>query len=436
MKKVLVISYNWPPAGGIGVHRTLKAVKYFREYGWEPVVFTAENAHYPYLDEGNFKDIPDKVETLRVPIVEPFSLFKKLSGRKKNEALNNIIQVRSKKSRFTDVFGLWVRGNFFIPDARALWIRPSVTFLSKYLAKNKVDAIFSDGPPHTNTRIACILKRKFNIPWLADFQDPWTQVDYFPQLRLTAMARKIHERLEQAVFKNADKITIVSPTWKQDLECIGAKKVSVVYWGYDEDDFTDVEAEQSDKFVLFHAGLLGHDRQPDMLFEVLKELGDELSSFKEHLQLQLAGQVDVAVKDAIANNNLDVATQYLGYIARKDALQKTLGASILLLPLNKADNIKGRIPGKCFEIMRANKPVLAFGPEDSDVGKLLKQDNKGIAIPYDDKNAIKQFVKKCFEQFLTEGKTSTASNDINIAYSNQVLTGKFANYLNEMVSNG
>lgn len=432
MKRVLVVTYNWPPAGGIGVHRTLKLVKYLRKYGWEPVVFTAENAHYPYMDEGNFKDIPDNIEIHKVPITEPFSIFKKLSGRKKDDALNNIVQVRSKKTRFTDAFGLWVRGNFFIPDARALWIRPSVNYLSKYLKENKVDAIFSDGPPHTNTRIANIIARKFDIPWLADFQDPWTQVDYFPQLRLTPVAAKIHRKLEQKVFEQANKITIVSPTWKRDLESIGAKNVDVVYWGYDEEDFDGLSAKSTDKFVLFHAGLLGHDRQPDGLFEVLSDLIKCNETFKEKLQIVFAGQVDIAVQDALKKHGLNDYTTMLGYIPRKEALEWTLGASILLLPLNKADNVNGRIPGKCFEVMRANKPVLALGPEQSDVGKLLVKEGKGKALEYGNNAAINAFVENCFEEYTLNGTTSVANEANSNEYSNEYLTGKFACFLNEI----
>ena len=258
MKKVLVISYYWPPAGGVSVLRSLKIVKYLREFGWEPIVYTASNAHYPYIDVQNKKDLPQNLTVLKRPIVEPFRLFKIITGRKKTDSLNSIVQVRDKEASVMDKFGIWIRGNFFIPDARSLWIKPSVKFLSAYLKKHPVDAIFSDGPPHTNTVIASELKREFQTPWLSDYQDPWTQADYFEKLNIGARARRIHRNLEKEAIENADKITIASPTWKTDLESIGARNVDVVYYGYDEADFDQlIRNKNLDSFTIVHTGLLG-----------------------------------------------------------------------------------------------------------------------------------------------------------------------------------
>lgn len=261
MKKVLVITYYWPPAGGVSVLRTLKIVKYLREFGWEPIVFTVSNPSYPYIDMNNLNDVPDGLEVIKGPIIEPFDIFKKLSGRKKEERLDNILQVRSKNSNLFESLGIWVRANFFIPDARSLWIRPSVKYLKRYLKKNKVDAIFSDGPPHTNTVIANKLSVNFNLPWLADFQDPWTQADYYEMFPIGKIAHLRHMKMEKRVFENADKITIASPTWKNDLEKIGANDVSVVYYGYDETDFEKIDSKKlSNKILITHAGLLGIER--------------------------------------------------------------------------------------------------------------------------------------------------------------------------------
>jgi len=196
-----MVSYYWPPAGGVSVLRTLKIAKYLREFGWEPVIFTTSNASFPYIDEGNIADVPAGLEVIKRPILEPFDLFKKVSGRKKNERLDNILQVRSKNSNIFESFGIWVRANFFIPDARAFWIRPSVKFLKKYLKEHPVDAIFSDGPPHTNTVIAHKLSKYFDLPWLADFQDPWTQADYYEMFPVSKIADSIHNKMEKGVLQ-------------------------------------------------------------------------------------------------------------------------------------------------------------------------------------------------------------------------------------------
>jgi glycosyltransferase involved in cell wall biosynthesis len=293
MKRVLIISYYWPPAGGISVLRSLKIAKYLRQFGWEPVIFTAENADYPYLDQGGFKDIPDGAEVIKHPIVEPFKIFKWITGRKKEDALNSIVQVRTKKKNILDTIGIWLRGNFFIPDARSLWIKPSVKHLKKYLRQHPVEAVFSDGPPHTNTRIAYHLAKDLNIPWLADFQDPWTQADYYQMMLITPIAHKIHAKMEQKVFQQADKMTIASPSWKTDLESIGAENVDVIYYGYDEDDFKDLtKTKDSNTFNIAHIGLLGIDSYPQHLM-------DSLNNIKTDKKIKIHFFIVIQIKGAI-----------------------------------------------------------------------------------------------------------------------------------------
>ncbi|MEZ7924979.1 MAG: glycosyltransferase, partial [Flavobacteriales bacterium] len=232
MKRVLIISYYWPPAGGISVIRPLKLAKYISEFGWDPIVCTAENPHFPFEDENAAKDIPKNLEVLKVPIVEPYEIYKKLTGQKQKSALADVIQNAPKRS-FLHNLSVWIRGNFFIPDARCLWIKPVVNELTKYLKENPVDAIITTGPPHSVNRIGYLLNKKLQIPWLADFQDPWTQVDYYKHFKICKWAHRRHRKMENQIFDNADLITIVSNSWKTDLESIGASNVEVVPLGYD-----------------------------------------------------------------------------------------------------------------------------------------------------------------------------------------------------------
>lgn len=432
LKKVLIISYYWPPSGGIGVHRCLKFAKYLRKFGWEPIVYTAKDAQYPYLDESNLIDIPDNLEVLRHKIFEPFNLFKILSGRKLSEPLSNPVHVREKKQSFIDKFSIWLRGNFFIPDARVLWIRPSVRYLSKYLRNNQVDAILSDGPPHTNTYIAFKISKKFNIPWLADFQDPWTQVDYYKDLMLMNWANRKHKRMEQEVFKQAAKITIASPDWARELEKIGAKNVSEIYWGYDEDDFNKVsEVQDNGKFIISHAGLLGMDRNPGTLFEVISEMMEEDPSLKDIFRIVFPGMVDYSVKESAKDHGLNDIIEYSGNIKRRDVLELNARSSILLLPLNKAENAKGRIPGKLFEYLRSGNPILCLGPKNSDAGSIIIETKRGICSEYDDKIIIKEFIQKIYKKF--NNNTLVPLVDDISEYSVENQTRKIAKYLNEII---
>jgi hypothetical protein len=433
MKKVLIITYNWPPCGGIGVLRCLKFAKYLREFGWEPIVYIPDGAEYPYLDDSNEKDIPKNLTIIKGKIFEPFKAFKFITGRK-NANLNNIVHVRDKQSLF-DKISIFIRGNFFIPDARALWIKPSVKLLTKYLKENPVDAIFTDGPPHTNTAIGTKLSTITGIPHLADFQDPWTQVDYYKLFKITAWADRIHKKLEQETFKQAKKITIASPSWKKDIESIGAKNVDVLYYGYDEDDFVNIKATPDDFFTLCHSGLLGFDRNPENLFEVIKELNIEIPDFKNHFRLKLIGQIDFEVTNLIEKHNLSSQVILLGTVSRNVSLQEICNAWVLLLPLNKAENAKGRMPGKLYEYLRSRRPIISLGPNESDVAEIVREYKVGENFLYDETKILKSYIKSLYENYFQTSnfESINAVNDIAV-FSNRAQTKKMASYLTEITS--
>lgn len=428
MRKVLIISYYWPPSGGVGVLRSLKFTKYLRHFGWEPVVYTPSNADYLLRDFTNFKDIPKNLEILKHPIKEPFGVYKFLSGRKQDDPTDPV-HVKSKK-RFIDNFAIWVRGNFFIPDARCHWIKPSVRYLKKYLKEHPVDVIFTDGPPHTNTMIGMKLSKELGIPWLADFQDPWTQADYYQRYKIMYPADRYHHKLEQQVFKTARKITIASPSWAKDLEAIGVKNVDVIYYGYDEDDFKGLKPVPDDDFTITHTGLMGFDRNPEELFTVLKELKTELPGFKDHLKLNFAGNIDLSVKQSIEKYGLKENFNNLGFINRDKAIQLTMNARVLLLPLNKSENAYGRIPGKLFENLRTGRPILCFGPQNSDVARILEECNAGVCVDYNDQKQIKEFITGQYHKYL-QGESQSAPRDIG-KYSNEEQTRILSKHLNQL----
>lgn len=396
------------------------------------MAYVPRNAHYPYLDESTSRDIPAGLEIIRGRILEPFQFFKLITGRKLKDPMINPIHARDKKPNLLESFSIWIRGNFFIPDARALWIRPSVRRLSRYLRKNPVDAIFSDGPPHTNTVIACRLAGKFSIPWLADFQDPWTQVDYYDLFPLSKRADRKHREMEQEVFRKADKITIASPTWKKDLEKIGAPDVEVLYYGYDEEDFGGLETTPYKSFTLCHTGILGYDRNPELVFKALSELTSEIPTLKQNLRIIFAGVVDMSVRKAISENNLEEYTEYPGTVSKPEAIQTILKSHVLLLPLNRATNIRGRMPGKFYEYLRSGNNILALGPPDSDVGKVLSSTGLGKCLDYLDFNAQKEYLRTLYNQFLSGEKKSPPATVGSFSVQEQ--TSKLAGFLDQLIN--
>lgn len=434
MKKVLIISYYWPPCGGIGVLRCLKMAKYLRRYGWEPIVYTAENPHYPSIDYGNEKDIPAGMTVLKGKIWEPYSIYKLLTGKDKSENVNNVFYTKSEKAGFMHNLSVWIRSNFFIPDARSNWIRPSVKFLLKYLQSNPVDAILSDGPPHSNTRIATLLKQKTGIPWLADYQDPWTQVDYYQLLNLTKSGDNKHRRFEQEAFAAADKTTIASATWKNDLESIGAKNVSVLPYGFDPDDFKHLKNNKAEKFTISHTGIVGYDRNPKTFFKVIADLIKTNGKFKQLIKISFPGQVDHSVKEIISALDLDSYVDLPGNKNRATALQMMKDSNVLLLLMNQQNNANGRVPGKLYEYLAVKRQILSLGSPEGDSAKIVQEMNAGFAFEYDEYEGIKQMIGHAFETF-EKGKTIKDIESTNEPYSHLNLIKDLAGWLDEISRN-
>jgi len=430
MKRVLIISYYWPPSGGIAIHRCLKFAKYLHEFGWEPVICTADNAEYPILDEGNFKDIPNGTTVLKTHIWEPYNLFKRITGKKKEERIHNVF-LEEEKPGIGHKLGIWIRGNLFIPDARRFWIKPSVKFLSKYLKDYPVDAIFTNGPPQTAHMIAYGVKKKLGIPWHADFQDPWTQVDYFPQLMLNPISLKIHKTMEQHVFKNANQVTICSNTWKGDLESIGAKDVGVIVWGYDEDDFKDINVELSSKFTLSHYGSLGPDRNAKTLWKACSIIAKEDEQFTKDLEIELAGFIGHEIIKEINSLGLKNNLTLFDHLSRKETLERMHRSQVLLLILNDMPNVNGRLPGKLFEYLASRRPILVIGPEESDASKIVHGVNAGFTCNINDLDNTIQTVKSLYDKFKTR-QLNNNQTDIS-QYSNRNLTKTLAGYLDKII---
>ncbi|WP_116127850.1 glycosyltransferase [Lewinella sp. IMCC34183] len=432
--RVLIISYYWPPSGGIAVLRCLKFAKYLRQYGWEPVVFTARDAHYPTLDDSNDRDLPAGLEVIRQPIWEPYAWYKKFMGKPADENVNNVFYTDESAGGWKHRLAVWVRSNFFIPDARATWIDGSVNRLLAYLREHPVDAILSDGPPHSNTRIATRVSRETGIPWLADFQDPWTQVDYYQLLSLTAAARKRHERMEQEAFRQASLTTIVSPSWKRDLESIGARDVRVLYWGYDPDDYAGLVREPHDKFTLTHLGIMGYDRNPEVLFAAIRHLNATVDGFAGDFELRLYGQVDHRVRESVERHGIQEQVTYAGSVSRTKALQETLNSHLLLLLLNRQENAKGRIPGKLFEYLAVRRPVINFGPEDSDVAAILTETGSGPTFAYDTAPALAAtYIEEHYRAY-RRGESAELDPEAITPYSHPTLVRRLAGWLNEIAA--
>lgn len=436
MKRLLIITYYWPPSGGSGVQRWLKMSKYLPENGWQPVIYTADGAEYPVEDLSLEKDVAPEAEIVRYPIIEPYSFYKKFLGIKKDEKIKaGFINEGKKKSAWKENISVWLRGNLFIPDARCWWIRPSVRFLKNYLEKNPVDAIISTGPPHSLHLIAKKLHKKFNIPWIADFRDPWTDIDFFSELKLTKRSLKKHHRLQYQVLTEADKVVTVGWDWAKGLESHGAKDVAVITNGYDFNiDEKSGDVELSKEFTMSHVGIVGAARNAVVFWEALGELikDNSLEDFSKLLKIRLIGQVDNSVIESVKKNNLENNVEIIPYIPHEKVIKEQCSSQVLLLFVNNSPNAKGILTGKIFEYMASGRPILAIGPKDGDTAIILEKTNSGLIVDFDDKEGMKNIIIDLFNKF-KENQLVTKKNEIVEKYSRRALAKEYVQLIENTV---
>jgi glycosyltransferase involved in cell wall biosynthesis len=432
MKKVLIITYYWPPAGGSAVYRWLKFTKYLREFGWEPVVYTAENGEYSELDPENAKDIPEGITILKHPIWEPYDLYKKFIGQKKTEKVNVGFLTEKKKPGFAEFVSVWIRGNFFIPDARRFWVKPSIKFLSNWLEKNPMDAIISSGPPHSMHLIAMALKNRFNIPWVADFRDPWTKIDFYNELHLSWFADRKHHRLEKKVVTTADGIITVGNQMREEFETIGAKKTVVITNGFDTADKIEGEVEMDQKFTIAHFGTVNKARNPELLWQVLTDIVSENPSFAKDLELKFVGRLDQSARESIQKYNLETYLTKIDFLPHKEVLLKQRQSQVLLLLINQTHNAGGILTGKFFEYLAAERPIVAIGPTSGDVADILNTSKAGRIIDFTNKEGLKECLLEYYKKF-KDNQLTVNSAGIN-KYSRFELTRRLAEIINELTS--
>lgn len=399
-KKILIITYYWPPAGGPGVQRWLKFAKYLPDFGWKPIIYTPENPSYPLLDETLMKDVPENIEMVRTKIWEPYQLAEKLnkSNKKFKAGQFDVGKNQSWKSKLS----IWVRGNFFIPDARVFWVKPSVTFLEKYLKENKIDTIVTSGPPHSLHLIGLGLKNKMpDLKWVADFRDPWTEISYYKHLKLTKSSDKKHRQLESAVFKNADITLATSYTDAENFRKAGANAFCITN-GFDESDSSKKAGENKNSqiekaFTLSYIGVLEQLRNPENLWKALDELVKENAEFAADFKLKFVGRIDDKILHSIENSSLKNHILNLGYLAHGKAVEEMQNSDMLLITNFPNEASKGIIPGKIFEYLASGKQILSFGPDKADVAKILEETQAGKHFSYQDTENIKKFILEKYE---------------------------------------
>ena len=430
MPKALIITYYWPPSGGSAVLRWVKFTKYLGDFDWEPVIYTPLNPESQETDDSLIADIPPDLEVIKTRILEPYGIYKRLTGRKQSDKLGVAMMSDKKKAGIMGRISLWIRSNLFIPDPRMLWIKPSVRYLRKYILEHPVDVVITSGPPHSMHLIGFHLHRKTGIKWVADFRDPWTNIDFYRELKLTGLADRQHKKLELKVLLAADLVLTVSPTMTDEFRHMGAQHVATVTNGFDTELFAESMPDE-DHFILLHLGSVPSSRNPESLWIAISELVKKNPSFASKLQIRLTGKVDLKVPESIRKFKLEKYTVIEDFIPHYKTPELINSASVLLLLINNTPNAKGILTNKFFEYLSSGRPILAIGPVDGDAATILKKTGAGQIIGYDDISGIQNNLLILFDLYSKQQLYKITGNIEK--YSRKNLTQELTILLNRLI---
>lgn len=426
-KKVLIITYYWPPVGGSGVQRWLKMSRYLQSFNWEPVIYTPENPSFGIIDESLLEDIPSDIEVIKLPIWEPYRFFAGIKG-KKGMITASDIRIREKKTLIDKIF-LWLRANFFIPDPRIFWVRPSVKFLPDIIKSNNIDAVITTGPPHSLHLIGRKLKKKTGIKWIADFRDPWTQWDLYEELPMSRLTRNIQRKMERNVLQEADEVFANNNFVRKQLEEIGGRQVKVISNGYDEADFKNFQKRDTEIFTIRHIGIIDEMRDPGNFINALKLFIQDHPDDK--FKIEFIGTVADTFKEKVYEDiQLSQYINFKPYQPHNKIIRLYEQTDVLLLVLANTISAAGNTPGKVYEYLASGASILALGPPEGEVAEILRHTMAGKIAAHQDTLQIKGILEQFFEAYK---KNIQHKNRHVQEYSRKAQAGKVAEILDKLV---
>lgn len=418
-KRVLIVTYYFPPSGGPAVQRILRFLSILPSLNWKPTILTVKNGDYPVRDESLLAKIPANVEVRRTTILEPYRYYRKLTKRNEGLAvdLSSAALDGSVRKSIGERFALFLRSWFFIPDPRIGWLPFAVREGLRVLREQEIDLIFSSGPPNTVHLVAFLLKRLTGKPWVADFRDPWFK--YLMPRRSGWLPQKLDEALCRSVVKGADRVVWVSDGVRREMDLAArglfAGKDTVITNGYSQADFDGLVPEKSEQFVVTYVGSFFGRYELDAFIEAVERLMTDEEDFKRDFKLVLCGAVDASIAAKLRASTFSENVEFLGYQDHKTTLTKMVSSTLLLLYI--IDSFEGRnIPtSKLFEYLGARRTVLALAPEDSDAGRILRQTGAGRIVPSAEEESIQTAVLDYYQEWRAGGSIKPTGDSAAVA---------------------
>ncbi|MEM6735849.1 MAG: glycosyl transferase family 1 [Bacteroidota bacterium] len=420
-RKILIVTYYWPPSGGVGVQRWMNFALQLKEKAWEPIILTPENPQFEIKDETLVRKVKD-IQTCKLPIWEPVQLFHNLTGNKERSNVQQGLVMEKSNRTVKDKLAVWIRGNLLLPDPRVFWVKKATNFAVEFIKKEGISTVITTGPPHSMHLIGRSIKNKTQVKWLADFRDPWSKWDILSKLNTTSLAMNVHEYLERSVLKQADNVITVSARLAKALG-----NVEVLNNGVSALASESINTDES-HFTLGYFGMLNELRNPSKLWMLLDQMCRENPYFASRLKIKIGGIVSASIKDDLLKlQELKNKIQFLGYLSH-DALQlEYQKCNLLLLLLNKSNNSRWILPVKFFEYLAAKRMILCLGQRESDLGDIMNKKDLGEIFSYNEIESIRSFIEDVFEN--KRGPSLEHLKSILVQFSHRNLVEKLEELL-------
>jgi glycosyltransferase involved in cell wall biosynthesis len=429
LKKILIITYYWPPASSPGVYRFVKFCKYLPVYGFHPIILTVKNGSYPSVDESLCKEIDPAVKVYRTKTIEPFAIFNRLTGKKGKSVPVAILPQKSDSPLKKLLF--FIRANFFLPDARRGWNKFAIKKAGEIIKQENLNCVITTGPPQSTHLIGLKLKKRYHIKWVADLRDPWSSNYYnehFPRLKST---EKRDYRLETSVLNNADCVTVVSKGMYDDF-VDRSKRIEVIPNGFDHTDIPEKRKNTTTVFLMSYIGNFKQNQDVPAFWEALIALKNELPDFQKYFKLKFTGNINEQTVERIKQLELNDIVEFESHISHQEAVQRMVDCNLLFFVIPQAKHNKPIITGKLFEYVASRTPILSIGPGDGNASKILENQHRDKMLDYTDTSKIKSLVLSYFQSWLNDKQLTIAPKPDLWEYSRKGLTKKLTQILNTL----
>tara|TARA_B100001115_G_scaffold184230_1_gene185783 strand:- start:2669 stop:3973 length:1305 start_codon:yes stop_codon:yes gene_type:complete len=431
VKKVLLLTYYWPPSGGPGVQRWLKNAVFLRDFGWDCIVITPKEPVASSTDLSLLNEVPDDMRVLHTKAKDPFKAYALLKGKKNKSTGTGGIGISSNPGKLQKAIN-YIRANFFIPDARKGWNPYLIKEARRVLKEEKIEAIISTGPPHSTHLAAMQLQKEFDLPWLADFRDPWVNIFYNQFFPRTKSTQAKDQAMENEVLKTADRILTVSPGLAKEFED-RAKKVEILYNGFDPKDLPSTYSQKSEKFRISYTGNFKPNQNVEALWQGLAKLIKERTDFAQDFQLEIVGNLDSSIRESIENAGLSSCLKDHGYQAHHYATQVMVDSNALLFIVPQTKDNHLILTGKLFEYLGSGTPLISIAPPKGNAAKIIAETERGPSIDYTDHEGIKNRILSLYKDWKSKsGELTKLSSESTLAYTRKGSTQKLAQTLDQI----